>query len=65
MRQMQDREWLQVQVQSELKHALRVKAAQDKETMTTAIEALVRLYVSGNVSLQGTSELETQKKVAA
>lgn len=60
MRQTDKREWLQVQIPSDLKHALRVKAAQDRESMTTAIEAVVELYVSGQLD-----ELMPKAEVAA
>jgi hypothetical protein len=67
MRQTENREWLQVQIPAELKHSLRVKAAQDKETMTTCVEAVLRLYVSGQITLdkEGTDHPDTLEEMSA
>lgn len=59
------REWLQVLIDEQLKHGLRVKAAQERENMTTAIEALIRLYTAGKLDELLAKESAATEQVAA
>jgi hypothetical protein len=46
-----EREWLQVLVDESLKRQYKARAAQNRENMTTVTEALMRLYISGEVDV--------------
>ncbi len=55
-----EREWLQVEIDRELKHKFKVHAMQRRMNMTTVLQSLIELYNAGKLD-----ELLAKKEASA
>ena len=49
---MQEREWLQVVIDAQLKRDLKAKAAKEGDNMTRVIERLIELWINDEIQLE-------------